>query len=81
MGVLWGFRRGHKIIWNPKKDDWFYADTGELVTNIDRPCIRCGEKPTKEGHDACLGNLPNVKFACCGHGVKEGYRTNTKEKP
>ena len=29
--------------------------------------------PTEDGHDACLGALPGVIAACCGHGVKEGY--------
>lgn len=26
--------------------------------------------PTPDGHDACLGELPGVKYACCGHGVE-----------
>ena len=39
----------------------------------DRPCTRCGEMPTEEGHDACIANLPGVRNACCGHGVEEGY--------
>lgn len=37
------------------------------------PCVKCGKLPTKEGHDACLGTLPGVTDACCGHGVKEAY--------
>jgi len=31
-------------------------------------CNHCNLDPTKEGHDACLGTLPNVMNACCGHG-------------
>ncbi len=38
-----------------------------------KPCVKCGKLPTKEGHDACLGTLPGVIDACCGHGVKEAY--------
>ena len=38
-----------------------------------QPCPKCGQLPTDEGHDACLGELPGVKFACCGHGVAIGY--------
>lgn len=38
-----------------------------------RPCKRCGCAPTPEGHDACLGQLPSVRSACCGHGVEPGY--------
>ncbi len=36
-------------------------------------CIRCGEPPTSEGHDACLGYIPGIKSACCGHGVEAAY--------
>ena len=32
------------------------------------PCDKCGEVPTAEGHDACIGTLPNIMNACCGHG-------------
>jgi len=29
---------------------------------------------TPEGHDPCLGTLPGVLFACCGHGGRAfGY--------
>ncbi len=31
-------------------------------------CAACGQLPTPEGHDACLGTLPGVWNACCGHG-------------
>jgi len=31
-------------------------------------CNECGNKPTIEGHDACIGTLPNIMNACCGHG-------------
>lgn len=33
-------------------------------------CAKCGEGPTKEGHDGCIGTLPDkdVMNACCGHG-------------
>lgn len=34
------------------------------------PCAKCGLPPTPEGHDGCLGTLPEhiVMNACCGHG-------------
>ena len=35
-----------------------------------RPCGICKKVSTKEGHDACLGTLPGVVNACCGHGIK-----------
>lgn len=33
-------------------------------------CAKCGLLPTPEGHDGCLGTLPEevVMNACCGHG-------------
>jgi hypothetical protein len=31
-------------------------------------CAHCKKLPTPEGHDGCLGTLPNIMNACCGHG-------------
>lgn len=33
-------------------------------------CAHCKKLPTPEGHDGCLGTLPEdiVMNACCGHG-------------
>lgn len=36
-------------------------------------CVRCDRSPTPEGYDACLGHLPGVDTACCGHGVTQGH--------
>jgi len=50
----------------------YYEDTGEPVatTYKDRPCGCCGLHYTPEGHDGCIGTLPDpdVMNACCGHG-------------
>ena len=62
--------RGWKIVWNGSK--WIYEDDGTSI-NKQRPCIRCGKKPTPEGYDACLGKLPGVHSACCGHGIDEKF--------
>ena len=40
---------------------------------MNTPCGLCGQLRTPEGHDACLGTLPGVQAACCGHGKGEGY--------
>lgn len=58
--------RGHPIIY--VNDEWFYADTREPTAGNPRPCGKCGQEDTPEGHDACLGTIPNVVNACCGHG-------------
>lgn len=55
-------------------DKWFWADSLKPVKEgIERPCARCGRLPTKDGHDACLGAIPGVTNACCGHGVMDPY--------
>lgn len=72
--MISSYQRGHKIIFQHK---WIYDDTKEPITK-ERSCKRCGKMPTKEGYDACLGYIPGVKSACCGHGVEKGF---TKEKP
>ena len=61
------FSRGHKIF-HVCGEGWKYCDTGELIDEM-RACASCGERPTAEGHDYCLGELPGVEAACCGHGV------------
>ncbi len=63
--------RGHLSFWKDEKN-WLYADTDKAITD-DRPCPRCDRMATPEGHDACLGHIPNVKAACCGHGISEPY--------
>lgn len=62
--------RGWATLW--LDGQWVYAD--DLTScETERPCVRCEEMPTKDGHDACLGHLPNVEYACCGHGVTTRY--------
>lgn len=53
-----------------------FSDTKEPTAQSwkSRPCGHCGKCNTQEGHDGCLGTLPNVMNACCGHGeVGEAY--------
>lgn len=70
--------RGHKII--HQGNAWVYADTGELV-KTERPCKCCGKMPTPEGYDACLGEIPGVISACCGHGIEGGEAKMMFAKP
>jgi len=49
-------------------------EDGVPVEDSPRPCPNCGGLPTTERHDSCLGTLPGVDFACCGHGdVSRAY--------
>lgn len=63
---------GYKRIIN-KDGDRVFEDNGISVGIGHRPCAKCKEYPTKEGHDACFGELGNVINACCGHGKSKGY--------
>jgi hypothetical protein len=63
---------------NPPEQDymvWRYCDSGELAEgSAPRRCPLCDELPTREGCDPCLGRLPGVRYACCGHGIPDhGY--------
>ena len=66
--------RGHKIEYDGNQ--WIYSDTGETTVDTweTRPCGHCNKYNTPEGHDACLGTIPGVMNACCGHGnINEAY--------
>ena len=58
-----------KVIGKEKDRYWVFVDNNEPTIGSNRPCGKCQEYITKEGHDACLGTLPGVMNACCGHGV------------
>jgi hypothetical protein len=65
--------RGHAIVHDGTQ--WIYSDTWQPVSaNKERPCGHCGRPNRADGHDACLGELPGVVNACCGHGnAAEAY--------
>lgn len=65
--------RGHPIYW--KNNKWHYQDNDNYIDDEPmRPCVKCGkifEGSFKGDPDPCLGVLPGVDNACCGHGVRE----------
>ena len=65
------YLRGHLCKYQNGK--WIYSDSGIVAGEEIRTCKRCGQIPTVEGYDACLGYIPGVTSACCGHGVGEGF--------
>jgi hypothetical protein len=70
--------RGWEIYYDGKV--WRYSDNGKAC-NGRRPCKRCGKFPTVNGYDACLGEIPGAKFACCGHGeLKPNVILETQEE-
>lgn len=57
-------------------EEWIYSDTKESVrlTHKRRTCGHCDQPLTSEGEDFCLGSLPGVMNACCGHGdITDAY--------
>ena len=69
-GIAWSHSRGHLILWDNFGQRWIFAsDSSEIAK--ERPCVKCGRMPTPEGYDACLGYVPGVISACCGHGVSD----------
>ncbi|MEK6829008.1 MAG: hypothetical protein AABY15_02695 [Nanoarchaeota archaeon] len=63
---------GHLIYFSEGK--WYFDLTNKPYSNEEAKkltCLKCGEKATEEGHDPCIANLPDVKFACCGHGARD----------
>ena len=66
--------RGNEIEY--KNDEWIYSKSKESTVETweEKPCGICGKKFTKDGRDPCIGTLPNVINACCGHGnIEEAY--------
>jgi hypothetical protein len=68
--------RGHTIIWKDEK--WCYTNGRSTALAYEEQrepaCGHCGQYPTPKGHDRCLGTLPGVMNACCGHGgAKSAY--------
>ncbi len=67
---------GHDVYWDTEARVYRWSDTDEPAGRDwggeDRPCPQCRRLPTAEGHDACLGTIPGVHSACCGHGRETG---------
>lgn len=61
-GTQWRYSDGTvcaTVGWTP--DSFRYASTV-------KPCPECSEFPDPTGEDPCLGVLPGITSACCGHG-------------
>lgn len=67
MGMYRKEYHGHILV---KEDSgWVYEDSKEPFDRDNlRPCPHCNKELKKDGMDPCLGELPGVVAACCGHG-------------
>lgn len=68
------YLRGHALI--RRNGKWVYEDNGADISANGgeiRPCKKCGASfPLGQGEvDPCLGILPGVDNACCGHGIRK----------
>lgn len=66
--------RGHPVYFDG--EDWRYQDDDSIASlgKHVRPCKKCGklfEGSNVGDPDPCLGNLPGVDNACCGHGDRK----------
>jgi hypothetical protein len=76
--VACSYFRGHPVVCFAGEACERYADdltptVDEAGASVERPCVQCGLLAAPDGPDPCLGMLPDVKAACCGHGVDEPY--------
>lgn len=65
--------RGHRMWFDESTQEWRYDDDDTSVRDHweKRPCGKCGESFSDDGHDPCIANLPGVRNACCGHGDEQ----------
>lgn len=70
--------RGHATYWDEDAECWRYEDNDEPLPRWGgeiRACTECGVLHEgafgNESPDPCLGTLPGVDNACCGHGDRE----------
>lgn len=64
------YYRGHRIH-ESAPGVWRYLDGTRVADDPQRACGVCQRPQTPEGHDPCLGSLPGVLNACCGHGKRD----------
>lgn len=60
--------RGHPMYQDIGSGEYRYSDNGLPVAVNPRACGKCRQPNRADGHDACIGKLPGVMNACCGHG-------------
>lgn len=68
--------KGHKITCTERDESgvysvWRYAESGKRFSTEDSlACVKCGKVSKGHEPDPCMGNLPGVENACCGHGIE-----------
>lgn len=58
--------------WVPEIPDGVTREDYAILLRQQR-CSWCAQRRLPNGNDPCLGTLPGVNYACCGHGCGDGY--------
>lgn len=66
------YGRFGREIYEKENGEWFWKEDDTSIL-IDKSCPKCHLFPLKYEVDPCLGLLPGVEHACCGHGIHNGY--------
>lgn len=64
--------RGNRVTWDEDRRLWLFDDGVASEEDI-RACTYCLQMPDEVGRDPCLGYIPAVTSACCGHGGPDGF--------
>lgn len=76
--------RGHAVVFDEDTDTWRWADDMTLAPShggAERPCLKCGLTAIgKYGPDPCLGFIPGITGACCGHGTTTTAKEATSDE-
>ena len=60
--------RGNLFLYDDEKDQAYNYDNNKKI-DIPHTCRNCKKEMKEDEPDACIGKLPGVKYACCGHGI------------
>ena len=70
--MMIAYLMGNQIYSDDNGETWYYTDTGEKIKENDKlTCPACSQSARNDEPDPCLGYLPGVDNACCGHGIRE----------
>lgn len=73
-------QHGYPTDYYPKQMRWVWQDTGQPIERCPRPCSLCKRKITPGEPDPCMGYVPGIKAACCGHGEIDFAYAYTEER-
>ena len=68
-----GIIRGHDAYYDATASQWCYTGTNQPVDRTTVNCPQCDAACGNNAPDPCIGTIPGVTSACCGHGRHDGY--------